>query len=357
MDAALSESQRAIARFPHGALAAWATACLQASGVPGEDARTVADALVRTSLWGIDSHGVLRLTHYLDRLKRGSIRAVAAGRIESSGPCTASMDGDDGLGILHCRRAMDHAIELAGANGLGAVGVSNSSHCGAVGLYARQAADAGLVGLAFTHASSIVVPHGGRSRYFGTNPVAIAFPRAGAPPLTLDMATSQIAWNKVVNARIEQRPLQPGLTVDANGAPTTDPARAAALVPLGGGDYGYKGYGLAMMIDLLCGALNGMAFGPRLTRMYDELDRPQKLGHFVLAIDPQRFAGGATLEASVRAMADDVVRSGETVQVPGDPELRAESERRTSGIPIEPQSLADMREWSTRLGVVFPVAA
>ena len=338
-------------------LAAWATACLRALGVGEHDARTVADALVQTSLWGIDSHGVLRLTHYLDRLQRGSIRAVAPGRIDASGPCTAAMDGDGGLGILHCRRAMDYAIELARANGLGAVGVSNSSHCGAVGLYARQAADVGLIGLAFTHSSSIVVPHGGRTSYFGTNPLSIAFPRAGAPPLTLDMATSQVAWNKVVNARVEQRSLQPGLTVDENGAPTTDPARAAALVPLGGTDYGYKGYGLAMMIDLLCGALNGMSFGPRLTNMYGELDRPQKLGHFLLAIDPQRFAGGATLEATVRAMADDVVRSGDAVRLPGDPELRADSERRARGIPIEPQALADMREWSTRLAVKFPEAA
>ena len=112
-----------------------------------------------------------------------------------------------------------------------------------------------------------------------------------------------------------------------------------------------------MMIDLLCGALNGMSFGPRLTNMYGELDRPQKLGHFLIAIDPQRFAGGATLEATVRAMADDVVRSGDAVMLPGDPELRADSERRARGIPIEPQALADMREWSTRLAVKFPEAA
>ena len=341
---------------PHGRVAEWAAACLRAAGVPRADAQVVADALVLTSLWGIDSHGVLRLTHSLDRLRRGSIRAAAPGCIEDSGPCSANMDGEDGLGILHCRRAMDHAIGLARANAVGVVGVRRSSHCGAVGLYARQAAAQGIVGLALTHASSIVVPHGGKRGYFGTNPIAIAFPR-GDDPLCLDMATSQIAWNKVINARVEGKALADGLTVDAHGRPTSDPQLAQALVPLGGSEYGYKGYGLAMMIDLLCGALNGMAFGPRLTPMYEDLDTPQNLGHFVLAIDPGRFAGGATLEATVRAMTDDLARAGDPVQVAGDPERRAERERRAAGIPIEPQALADMREWSRRLGVEFPVRA
>src|SRR5512137_137586 len=140
----------------HERVGAWARACLQAVGVPPDDAAIVADGLVQTSLWGIDSHGVLRLTHYLDRLRRGSICADAPGRIEDSGPCSANMDGGNGLGILHCRRAMDHAIELARANGIGVVGVRRSSHCGAVGLYARQAAAQGIVGLALTHASAIV---------------------------------------------------------------------------------------------------------------------------------------------------------------------------------------------------------
>ncbi len=346
----------ALTRISRSRLADWGAACLVASGVPAGDAQVVADALVQTSVWGIDSHGILRLTHYLDRLRRGSIRADAPGRIEDSGPCSANMDGGHGLGILHCRRAMAHAVTLAQANGVGIVGVRHSSHCGAVGLYSRQAATQDLVGLAFTHASSIVVPHGGERPYFGTNPISVAFPREPAP-LVLDMATSQVAWNKVVNARVEGRELDAGLTVDEHGQPTTDAQRARALIPLGGADYGYKGYGLAMMIDLLCGALNGMSFGPRLTPMYEELDRVQDLGHLVIALDPQRFAGGATLRASVEAMSEDVVRAGPAVRMPGDPELTAERERVAHGIPIEAQALADMRDWSARLAVPFPEGA
>src|SRR5512137_1661767 len=115
-------------RVPHAQVAEWAAACLCATGVPAADAQVVADALVLTSLWGIDSHGVLRLTHYLDRLQRGSIRGDAPGRMDASGPCSANMDGGHGLGILHCRRAMDHAIGLAQSNGIGVVGVAHSSH-------------------------------------------------------------------------------------------------------------------------------------------------------------------------------------------------------------------------------------
>lgn len=335
----------------HERVAAWACACLRAVGVPAADAAIVADALVQTSLWGIDSHGVLRLTHYLDRLQRGSTRAVAPGRLESTGPCTASMDGENGLGILHCVRAMDTSIGLARENGVGAVGVRRSSHSGAVGLYARQAAAAGLVGIAFTQANAIVVPFGGRRRFLGTNPIAIAFPREADVPLCLDMATSQVAFNRVINARVENKPVPPGLVVDDDGEPTTDPHAAVAITPLGGPEYGYKGYGLALMVDLLCGALNGMTFGPHITPMYEALDTPQDLGHLVIALDPHRFAGGATLASTVRAMATELPCEPGHIQLPGDPELRSERTRRASGIPFEPGALADMGAWSERLGV------
>jgi ureidoglycolate dehydrogenase (NAD+) len=116
-----------------------------------------------------------------------------------------------------------------------------------------------------THSSSVVVPHGGKRKYFGTNPVSFAFARKSGEPVCLDMATSQVAWNKVLNARIEGRELDPGIAVDEDGVPTTDAQKARAGIPLGGPIYGYKGYGLAFVIDLLCGLLNGMTFGATST--------------------------------------------------------------------------------------------
>ena len=340
-------------RIPRERLTSWAVACLGKAGVPAEEARLVAESLVQTSVWGVDSHGVLRLTHYIRRMTLGSVKPAAAPVVLRTGPVTAQVHGEDGLGIVHAMLAMETAIEMARENGAGLVGVGHSSHCGAMQLYTRAAAREGLIGIAMTHADSIVVPHGGKARYFGTNPLSIAIPRAGGEPVCLDMATSQVAWNKVMNARIEGKPLVAGVAVDANGEPTTDPHAAAAGVPLGGPVYGYKGYGLAFMIDLLCGALNGMSFGPMISRMYEELDKPRKIGHFVMAFDPGRFAGGETLAATADALIADLRARGE-ILYPGEPEERAQRERLATGIPIDDEALRDMREWSAKLGVAPP---
>ena len=334
-------------------LQAWANECLLKVGVPPEEARLVADSLVQTSTWGIDSHGVLRLTHYLRRMTLGSIKAASTPVVMRTGPVTAQVHGEDGLGIVHATLAMETAIELAKENGAGIVGVGHSSHCGAMGLYTRMAARERLIGIAMTHSSSVVVPHGGKHKYFGTNPISFAFARKGGEPICLDMATSQVAWNRVLNARIEGRDLDPGLAVDADGKPTVDPVAAQAAVPLGGPVYGYKGYGLAFMIDLLCGALNGMTFGRHINAMYEDLEHPRKIGHLLMAIDPGRFAGGDTLEETTDAVVRDLRTQGE-ILFPGEPELIEEQRRLVEGIPVDAEALKDMRAWSAKLGVSPP---
>jgi len=337
-------------RVPRERLAAWALACLEKVGVPHDEAKLVAESLVQTSVWGIDSHGVLRLTHYLRRMTIGSIKAASTPVVLRTGPVTAQVHGEDGLGIVHATLAMEEAIDMAKRSGVGVVGVGHSSHCGAVGLYTRMAAREHLIGIGMTHSSAIVVPHGGRHKYFGTNPISFAFPRVGGEPLCLDMATSQVAWNKILNARIEGHALEPGLAVDGDGNPTTDPAKAQAGIALGGPTYGYKGYGLAFAIDLLCGVMNGMTFGRHINSMYEELDKPRKIGHLLMALDPGRFAGGAALEATVDAVIADLKTQGE-ILFPGEPELIEEKERRAKGIPIDTEALKDMNAWSKKLGV------
>ena len=257
---------------------------------------------MQTSLWGIDSHGVARLGHYLARIQAGSIAPRPALKITSTGPCTATMDGGHGLGIVVCTAAMAHAIGLAQSSGVGIVGIGESSHCGAIGLYTRQAAAAGLIGFAFTHADSIVAPFGGAQKLLGTNPLSIAFPNADGEPICLDMATSSIPWNRVMNARREGHALPAGVAIDARGAPTSDAGMAAALLPLGGNEYGHKGYALALMIELLCGPLNGMPAADRIAPMFSDLHVRRQLGSLVMALDPMRFAGGATLAMTVREL-------------------------------------------------------
>jgi ureidoglycolate dehydrogenase (NAD+) len=340
--------------IPADTLRTWSAACLHALNVPDADARQIADSLVQTSLWGVDSHGIARLPHYLERLHRGSINACPAIAVTRTGPCTAQIAGDRGHGIVVAHRANSVAIDLARENGIGAVGVSDSSHCGAMALYTRPAAQQGLVAIALTHSDSIAAPHGGRQPFFGTNPISIAFPRDGSAPVCLDMATTSIPWNRVMNARREGHALPEGVAIDAAGRPTTQAQQAHALSPLGGPDYGHKGYALAMMIDLLCGPLHGNPHGPHIPSMFGALDTPRRLGAFFIVIDPVRFAGGPLLGANVARMASELAAEPGSPRMPGDPELAHEAARTATGIPVEPVLAQQMREWSSRLAIEPP---
>jgi ureidoglycolate dehydrogenase (NAD+) len=342
------------ALFPPEAMRRWAARCFAASGMPEADATLLAESLVQTTLWGIDSHGVSLLPHYLERLLNGSVRARPDIRILRNSPATAVVEADQGQGIVVAHRAVREAIAIAREQGVAAVGVRNASHCGAVGLYSRVAAREGMVGLSFTHANSIAVPHGGLRPYFGTNPISIAFPRTHGEPVCLDMATTSIPWNRVRNAQREGHPLPPDTAVDAHGTPTTDAQQATAVMPLGGRDFGYKGYAMALVIDLLCGPLVGNTFGTHLTSMFGEVERPQAIGSFFIVIDPARFAGGPALAAQVEAMARELAAEPGSPRMPGDPEYEVAAQRERDGIPVEPALLEMFKAIGARLGVGDP---
>ncbi|CAM3793869.1 Ldh family oxidoreductase [Bordetella flabilis] len=336
------------------ALVQWGVACLRAQDVPDDDARLLAQSLVQTSLWGVDSHGIARLPHYLNRLSHGSILARPEITVSRTGPATAHVHGGQGLGIVVSHRANRTAMDIATETGVAAVGVSDSSHCGAMGLYTRDAARAGMVGVAFTHSDSIAAPFGGHVPFLGTNPISIAFPRAGGEPVCLDMATTSIPWNRVMNARREGKPLPAGVAVDADGADATDAEAARALRPLGGPEYGHKGYALALMIELLCGPLNGNPFGQHISPMYEKLELPRRLGAFFIVVDPARFPGGPTLAATVEQMARELAAEPGQPRMPGDPEVACDAQRRQHGIPLEPGLWAEIGIWSERLRVAPP---
>lgn len=345
----MNDSDAAVRHCPAPALRDWARRCLTAMDVPDDDAACLADSLVQTSLWGVDSHGIARLPHYLNRLGHGSILARPQVRVVRSGPATAQVHGGQGLGIVVAHRANRLAMDIARETGVAAVGVSDSSHCGAVGLYSRAAAEAGLVGVAFTHSDAIAAPFGGHAPFLGTNPVSVAVPRQDGPPVCLDMASTAIPWNRVMNARREGHALPAGVALDEAGRDATDPQAARALRPLGGPQQGYKGYGLALMIELLCGPLNGNPFGPHISPMYEQLDRARRLGAFFMVIDPARFAGGPLLGAAVAQMAAELAAQPGQPRMPGDPEQAAQARRLRSGIPVEPGLWREFLLWSARL--------
>jgi ureidoglycolate dehydrogenase (NAD+) len=332
----MDETRLPMTCVPAQELLALAIRRLEDCGVPAADACVVAESLVQTSLWGIDSHGISRLPHYIRRLQAGSIEPRPEMHFQRTGPCTGQFDGGHGLGILVCHRAMQEAILMAKENGVGIVGCNHSTHCGAVGLYGRQAAHERLIGLALTHSDAYIIPTHGKQAFVGTNPICIAAPSTSGEPVCVDMATSAVPINRVMNARRQGTSLPAGLAFDRDGHPTTDPSRVAGLSPVGE----HKGYALAFLIDILCGPLNAMPFGPHIPAMYGDMAARRNLGSLLVAIDPARFAGGAALAETVAQMADEARRqpsktSGFTVLAPGDPEYHAQRRRATEGIPID----------------------
>ena len=274
----------------------WACDLLGATGLEREAATTVAVSLVEASGRGVDSHGVALLPGYLARLRGGGINRHPRPSVVSEDGAVAVVNGDDGPGQVAGVFAAELSATLAERHGVGAVSVRRSGHYGAAAHYVMPLARRGLVALSTTNAEPGVVPFGGRAPELGTNPIAFAAP-AGDSVFVFDMATSQVAANRVWGAMDAGRPVAPGWAVDEAGEPTTDPAAVHSMAPLGG----YKGYGLGLMVEVLSGALGGALVSQiSVSRLFEADDLPQQLGHFHLALDPERTVA-AHVRGGVRA--------------------------------------------------------
>jgi ureidoglycolate dehydrogenase (NAD+) len=319
-------------------LTAIVAAIFRGRNLSERDGGLMAESIVHANLRGTDSHGVLRVPHYIRRLDSGSITTRPNTTVERTGPSTAMMNGDHGFGHVTNWDAMGLAIEMARESGVAFVGVNHSNHCGALSFFVYRAIDAGLIGMAFTQTDKGVVPYGGRVPFFGTNPLCFGFPAASGPPVVLDMATSTVAGGHIYKARLENRPIPSTWALDADGKPTTDPHKAALWTPAAGA----KGYGLGAVIDILTGILSGGAFGPNIVPMYADLDKRRNLCHLMGALDFRRFAGGSSFGAQVAAMvvalhAAPAAEGFERVLAPGEPEYRCSRERSKNGIPVDDQ--------------------
>lgn len=336
----------------------FSTAALGAAGADEPTARDVTAAMLHASDHGVDSHGIRLLPHY--------VRAIAGGRVngrpdmsfDRSLGATAVLDGDNGHGARVTYFAMDRAVALARDHGLGGVAIRRSSHFGAAGAYACRAAEAGLVGLVAGNSDAFVRLHDGAAAFHGTNPIAFAAPVPGREPWLLDMSTSAVTYNRVQLYRSLQRPLPEGVASDDRGLPTTDAARAAILEPLGGA-FGFKGAGLAGIVEILSAALTGMRLSGEIPAMAGpDFATPRLLGAFVLAIDPDAFAGRAVFADTMSRYMDQVAASpamqGKTVMAPGDREWREGRERTRAGIPLDPQTLDGFAAIAARYGVPGP---
>ncbi|WP_059105356.1 ureidoglycolate dehydrogenase [Shouchella shacheensis] len=307
----------------------------KANGVRQEEAEIVADVLVHANLRGVDSHGVLRVEHYIKRVQQGGLHIAAHPSMEQTTSSTATYDGDNGFGHVISKRAMEHATEMARGQGVGVVAVKNSSHCGALSYFVNQAAEKGMIGVAMAQTDKVVVPFGGAEPFFGTNPIAFGFPAKEEKPVILDLATSNVALGKILNAREYGKDIPPGWGVDAKGQTTTDPNDVSSLSPFGGA----KGYGLAMVVEIFSALLTGSAFGPHVSKMYGDYNRNRELGQFYMIVNPEKFTMASTFLENIDRMVREIrsvppAPGFERVMVPGEPEALEEEKRKREGIPL-----------------------
>ncbi|KWW22526.1 ureidoglycolate dehydrogenase [Peribacillus simplex] len=305
------------------------------AGLKEESAEKVAEVLVHADLRNVNSHGVLRTEHYVNRIKAGGINLDAQMSFEKTGPVTGVVDGDDGFGHVIGEEAMNHAIEMARSNGVGMVTAFNSSHCGALSYFVQKATDEKLIGIAMSHTDKIVVPFGGKTSFLGTNPIAYGVPAKSKKPFILDMATSNAALGKILQAKEEGKEIPEGWGVDDNGAPVTDPNSVVSLSPFGGP----KGYGLSVIVDVFSGLLAGAAFGPHIGKMYDDLDKKRKLGHYFCVINPSYFTDTDRFLEQMDRMIEELQQvepapGFDRVYVPGEIEQINEEKNIKEGITI-----------------------
>ncbi|MBP6148309.1 MAG: Ldh family oxidoreductase [Candidatus Planktophila sp.] len=271
-----------------GAAITKATELLVAAGMDSAKAATSAHAIVASDRWGIGSHGLMRLPFYLDRLKAGGINPKAELKKVTDMPGLVIFDGEDGLGHWQIQHAAQLAAERAKINGIAAVGVGRSSHCGALGIYVWPMIDAGLVGIAFSTGPAVMPPTGGNKPLLSTSPVAAGIPTN--PPTVVDLATSAVARGKIQAKAQAGAELEPGWAFTKDGAPTIDAKEALAgmLAPLGGA----KGYALAVLVESLTGVLIGPTLSKNIPDMFnhDFDSAPQEIAHFVIAIDASKLS-------------------------------------------------------------------
>lgn len=349
-----------IDRFAVERVTAFVKDAFTAAGLTDEQADQATHMLVTSDLRGVASHGLGRLAGYVHRVQTGMEDPNAEPTIDRERPSTLALNGNNGLGLLIGPKAMRMTIERAKTTGICLTTVRKSNHFGIAGTYARMAADEGLGGMAMTNASCLVVPMFGREPRLGTNPIAFAVP-TGGDPFVLDMSTSTVPWGKIEIARRAGLPIPEGWAIDGDGSPTTDATQVKGLTPLGGGrdSGGHKGYGLGLMVEVLCAQLSGNVWSNEIRRQRDQRVSPGT-GHMFMAWRVDAFRELDEFKAEMDAMLCELRETPSAedapgpVLIPGDPEADAERRNRIEGIPVAPGLRLELHDLARQLGIDDP---
>jgi (2R)-3-sulfolactate dehydrogenase (NADP+) len=326
------------------------TNLLEAVGLPAENAAVTAEAVVLADIWGVGSHGLIRLPFYLERTLAGGYPADARlVTVTDTGPAV-TLDGGGGLGHWQLSRAASLAVERCDAFGIAAVGLGNSGHCGALGVYTLAALRAGYLVLVFSNGPAVMPPWDGVQPLLSTSPLAAGIPSRPKPAI-IDLASSTVARGKIAAYASRGEVLPDGWAFDRQGRPTSDPDEALAgmLAPLGGA----KGYALALLVEALSGALVGPALSSDVTDMFrpEDAGKPQRIGHLVLTLDPASFdvEGGSGAQARFDELARRVEEAGG--RLPGSRRTLPDAIDTGAPLPLPRQLENELAGWAERLRV------
>jgi LDH2 family malate/lactate/ureidoglycolate dehydrogenase len=331
----------------------FATAVLEAEGVPADDARLVAGCLVEAELWGHPSHGLLRLSWYVARIRTGVVDPAAKAETVVDRGAVAVLDGREGLGHVLTAHAATEAVRRAREHGVGVVAVRNSNHFGMAAHFTRMIAEQGCVGILTTNGSPAMAPWGGRAKAVGANPWSIAAPAGKHGVTVMDVANVNAARGKIYAAKERGGSIPQGWALDAKGRPTTDPAAAidGVILPMAG----HKGYAISFMMDVLSGVLTGSSFATGVSGP-QQAERRSGSGHLVLAIDVAAVADpgsfGERMEALIAEMkAVPLAEGSEEIFFPGELEDRSRARTEREGIELPDKTVDALQQLAAETGV------
>jgi LDH2 family malate/lactate/ureidoglycolate dehydrogenase len=346
-------------RFQPDALRSLTSRLAVAVGVRPGDAEIFARIVVDADLHGVSTHGVSRLSIYLERINRELIDPRAEIAVARNAGCVLALDASNGMGQIQAVKALDMLLPLARQHGLAAATIRNSQHFGALSYYCNRAAEAGMILLAMTNCEPAMSPAGGYEAFFGTNPIAASFPTGKSFHVQIDLSTSIVARGNIVAANKKKEPIPEGWALDREGQPTTDAQEALLGTVLTMA--GHKGYALALMVEAFSGVLSGAAIGDSIGSMYKNLDRKQDVGHFFCLFNIAAFLD---LDEFKRRMDEtiDRLKSGkkrpgvEEILVPGERSSRCAAMNSVIGVSVTEETIQELEQWCKRLGVPFECA-
>jgi (2R)-3-sulfolactate dehydrogenase (NADP+) len=317
-----------------------ATTALVRAGATQEMALATAAALVAAEAQGMASHGLSRVAQYAAHLRHGRVDGAAVAQVIRAKGAACLIDAREGLAFPACALAVREAVSAASACGAAFAGVTNSHHFGVAAYHLEPVAAAGMVGLAFGNSPAAMPAWGGKRALFGTNPIAAVFPRRAAPPLVIDLSLSEVARGKLMVAAREGRSIPAGWALDQDGNPTTDPKAGleGMMLPAGG----VKGSMLALVVELLCCALTGAAFGFEADSFFTDAGNRPRLGQAFLVIDPGALAGRNVFDERLETLVEMMLLDPE-VRLPGYRRFALAQQAGAEGIAL-PEALAAQLE-------------